>query len=134
MRVIIIDTRNMGPELQRGLIGVEGSSNPTAPEKQECVETVSTYATDGWAIAADPHTPVGWLAALTAEAVCVPFINLTRIALEELTARRAHSPDHLAASVTVGHRLKVSGIRSRRFLTNLGFARQNGLENTTCRY
>lgn len=78
MRVFIIDTSNMGPELQGGLLGVEGSSNPTAAEKTECVETVSQYVMDGWAIAADPSTPIGWLAALTAETACIPFVNLTR--------------------------------------------------------
>ena len=67
MRVFVIDTRDMGPELQGGLIGVVGSTNPTAAEKQECVDTVSRYAVDGWAIAADPRTPIGRLAALTAE-------------------------------------------------------------------
>jgi hypothetical protein len=73
----------MAPELQGGLIGVEGSSNPTAAEKQECVETVSAYVMDGWAIAADPRTAIGWLAALTAEAACVPFVNLARLAKNE---------------------------------------------------
>ena len=80
MRVFIIYTGNIDPELQRGLLGVEGSSNPTAAEKQECVDTVSHYVLDGWAIAADPNTPIGLLAALTAETTCVPFINLTRLA------------------------------------------------------
>ncbi|WP_434318183.1 hypothetical protein [Leifsonia sp. P73] len=80
MRVFIIDTRNMAPELQGGLMGVEGTSNPTAAEKQECIETMSHYATDGWAIAADPYTPIGLLAALTAETACVPFVNLSRFA------------------------------------------------------
>jgi len=87
MRVFIIDTSNMDPELQGGLIRVEGSSNPTAAEKQECVETVSQYVMDGWAIAADPHTPIGWLAAVTAETACAPFVNLTRLALDEPTPR-----------------------------------------------
>ena len=82
MRVFNIDTSNMDPELRGGLIGVEGSSNPTPAEKQECVETVSRYAMDGWAIGADPSTPIGWLAALTAEAACVPFVNLPRLALD----------------------------------------------------
>lgn len=76
MRVIVIDTRNMGPELQGGLIGVVGSTSPSSEEKNECVETVSRYATDGWAIAADPFTPIGRLAALMAEAACVPFVRL----------------------------------------------------------
>ncbi|MFF2773058.1 hypothetical protein ACFVUP_38765 [Streptomyces bacillaris] len=67
MRVSIIDTSDMTPELHGGLIGVKGSPNPTPAEKQECVETVSTYVMDGWAIAADPSTAIGWLAALTAE-------------------------------------------------------------------
>ncbi|MGO4592648.1 hypothetical protein AB4Z18_02405 [Leifsonia sp. 2TAF2] len=80
MRVFIIDTRRMAPELQGGLLGVEGASNPTPAEKMECVETVSQYAMDGWAIAADPTTPIGWLAALTAETACVPFVNLARLA------------------------------------------------------
>ena len=91
MRVFIIDTSNMAPELQGGLIGVVGSSNPTAAEKQECVETVSRYALDGWAIAADPHTPIGWLAALTAETACVPFVNLTRLTLAEPAPQTAHA-------------------------------------------
>jgi hypothetical protein len=79
MRVFIIDTGDMDPELQGGLLGVEGSSNPTVAEKRECVETVSQYVTEGWAIAADPETPIGWLAALAAETACVPFVNLTRL-------------------------------------------------------
>jgi len=79
MRVFIIDTGNMGRELQRGLIGVVGSRFPTAEEKRECIETVSRYATDGWAIAADPHTPIGRLAALTAETAAVPFVALNRV-------------------------------------------------------
>jgi hypothetical protein len=80
MRVFIIDTRNMGPELRGGLIGVVGSPAPSAEEKKECVEIVSRYALDGWAIAADPHTPIGGLAALTAETACVPFLAFTRVA------------------------------------------------------
>ncbi|SEI10090.1 hypothetical protein SAMN04515692_11555 [Leifsonia sp. CL147] len=80
MRVFIIDTSNMAPELQGGLIGVEGPTKPTAAEKKACVETVSQYVMAGWAIAAYPHTPIGWLAALTAETACVPFVNLTRLA------------------------------------------------------
>lgn len=79
MRVFIIDTSNLGPELQRGLIGVVGSVDPSPEEKKECVDTVSRYAADGRAIAADPHTPIGWLAALTAETACVPFVSLSRI-------------------------------------------------------
>ncbi|MCX7523427.1 hypothetical protein OSC27_14220 [Microbacterium sp. STN6] len=70
----------MALELQGGLIGVEGTSNPTAAEKQECIETVSQYAINGWAVAGNPKTPIGWLAALTAETACVPFVNLTRLA------------------------------------------------------
>jgi hypothetical protein len=80
MRVFVIDTRDMGQELQGGLIGVVGSVFPSAEEKKECVETVSRYATDGWAIAADPHTLIGRLAALTAETACVPFVGLKRVA------------------------------------------------------
>ena len=89
MRVYIIDTSNMDPELQGGLIGVGGSSNPTPAEKTECVETVSHYATDGWAIAADPHTSIGWLAALTAETACVPFVNLARFAAHPRSHRES---------------------------------------------
>jgi len=79
MRVFIIDTRNMGPELQVGMVGVAGSAHPSAAERKECVETVSEYAVDGWAIAADPNTPIGQLAALTAEAACVPFMAFDRL-------------------------------------------------------
>ncbi len=80
MRVFIIDASNMGPELQGGLIGVVGSAMPDAEEKRECVETVSRYAVDGWAIAADPRTPIGRLAAVTAETACVPFVAFNRMA------------------------------------------------------
>ena len=83
MRLFIIDTSNMDPELHGGLIGIEGSSATDVSEKQECIETLSRYLMDGWAIAADPHTPIGWLAALTADTAYVPFVNLTRIAIEE---------------------------------------------------
>lgn len=76
MRVFVIDSSNMGPELQGGLIGVVGSVFPTSEEKKECVETVSRYAADGWAIAGDPRTLIGRLAALTAETACVPFVRL----------------------------------------------------------
>ncbi|GAA0431200.1 hypothetical protein GCM10009543_28550 [Leifsonia naganoensis] len=80
MRVFIIDTRSMGPELQGGLIGVTGTAEPGSEEKRECVEIVARYATDGWAIAADPHTPIGRLAAIAAEAACVPFLSFARLA------------------------------------------------------
>ena len=72
MRVFVIDASNMGPEFQGGLIGVVGSVFPTAEEKNECVDTVSRYAADGWAVAADPRTLIGRLAALTAEAAQSP--------------------------------------------------------------
>lgn len=75
----IIDTRNMDPELQGGMIGVAGSVNPSAAEKRQCLETVSGWAVAGWAIAANPHTMIGWLAALTAEAACVPFVSFDRL-------------------------------------------------------
>ncbi len=87
MRVILMDSRNMGPELQGGLIGVVGSINPSPEEKNECVETVSRFAMDGWAIAADPFTPIGRLAALTAEAACVPFVRLTDARRPQRAAR-----------------------------------------------
>jgi hypothetical protein len=82
MRVFIIDTRNMGPEVQGGLIGVVGSASPSAEEKRECVDTASRYAANGWAIASDARTPIGRLAALTAETACVPFVGLDRVARE----------------------------------------------------
>lgn len=87
MRVFIIDTTQMGPELQGGLIGVVGSANPSAEEKKECVDTVSRYAVDGWAIAADPFSPLGRLAALTAEAACVPFMRLDGARLRQQATR-----------------------------------------------
>jgi hypothetical protein len=79
MRVFVIDSSNMGPELQGGLIGVVGSVFPTAEEKKECVDTVARYAADGWAIAGDPRTLIGRLAALTAETACVPFVAFDRV-------------------------------------------------------
>lgn len=87
MRVFIIDTRTIGPELKSGLIGVVGSINPTSGEKSECVDTMSRYTVDGWGIAADPSTSIGQLAALTAEAACVPFMRLDDGRLAWLLAR-----------------------------------------------
>ena len=87
MQVFIIDTKYMGPELQGGLIGVVGSLSPSAEEKNECVETVSRYALDRWAISADPFTPIGRLAALTAEAVGVPFVRLDAARLPQNATR-----------------------------------------------
>ncbi|MGH1525432.1 hypothetical protein ACRAWC_15825 [Leifsonia sp. L25] len=79
MRVFVIDASNMASELQGGLIGVVGSPSPSPEEKLECVEAVSQYVVEGWAIAADPLSPLGRLAALTAEAACVPFVNLCEL-------------------------------------------------------
>lgn len=87
MRVHIIDTRRMGPELQGGLIGVVGSLSPSSEEKRECVETVSRYSADGWVISADPFTPIGRLAALTAETACAPFVRLDDVRLPQRAAR-----------------------------------------------
>jgi hypothetical protein len=92
MRVFIIDTTHMGPELRGGLIGVVGSASPSAQEKQECIDTVSRYAVDGWAIAADPHTPIGRLAAYTAEAACVPFVSFNRLRTGGATVDQAQLP------------------------------------------
>jgi hypothetical protein len=80
MRVFVIEASHMGLELHCGLIGVVGSAIPSADEKRECVDTVSRCVVDGWAIAADPMTPIGRLAALTAETACVPFLSFNRIA------------------------------------------------------
>jgi hypothetical protein len=103
MPVFIIDTRNMGPELQGGLIGVVGSLSPTTEEKTECVEAISRYVADGWAIAADPFTPVGRLAALTAGGACVPFLNLRK--LRDLRDLHVSGPadNRLIDSGGVGH-------------------------------
>lgn len=79
MRVFVIDTKNMGPELRGGLIAVVGSASPTTLEKTECVEVISGYALDGWAIAADPHTLIGRIAARTAQSAGVPFVSLGRV-------------------------------------------------------
>lgn len=110
MREFIIDTGDMAPELQGGLLGVEGSSNPTAAEKKECVETVSQYVVDGWAIAADPLAPMGWLAALTAETACVPFVNLTRLAAEP---RPPREPAHASAASSTGLCLETGSNENR---------------------
>lgn len=87
MRVFVIDASNMGPELRGGLIGVVGSNSPSSEETHECIETVSRYVLDGWAVAADPATPIGRLAALTAEAACVPFVRLGGARLPHWPAR-----------------------------------------------
>jgi hypothetical protein len=101
MRVFIMDTSKMGPELQGGMIGVVGSAIPTSEEKRECVETVSRYAKDGWAIAADPITPIGRLAAMTAETACVPFVALKRaVVLGGRIAGAATGPRRTGAGLT----------------------------------
>lgn len=77
--VFIIDTTDMGPEVRGGLVAVVGSEIPTASEKSQCVEMISRYVVEGWAIAADPGTPLGRIAALTAERGCVPFVAITGV-------------------------------------------------------
>ena len=103
MRVFVIDTTNMGPELRGGLIGVAGSLSPSAEEKKDCVDVVTRYAVDGWAIAADPHTPIGRLAAMIAETACVPFVNLRKLrdGGDLLVSGPAHN--RLIESGGVGH-------------------------------
>ncbi|MGN7797662.1 hypothetical protein [Leifsonia sp. 22587] len=103
MRVFIIDTRNMAPELQGGLIGVVGSAFPTAEEKKECVETVARYAGDGWAIAADPRTLIGRLAAVTAETACVPFVDLRKLRDGRASLVSGLADNPLIDSGGVGH-------------------------------
>jgi hypothetical protein len=110
MRVFVIDTRHMGPELQGGLIGVVGSISPNAEERNECVETVSRYVADGWAISADPFTPIGRLAALTAEAAGVPFVRLDGARLPKDPARTigaTRSPERDSADL---HRSPFSAL------------------------
>jgi len=79
MRVFIIDTANRGFDLHGGLIGIAGGACATAEEKLNCIEEVSRYVVDGWAIAADPSTPWGRLASLAAAAGSVPFVRLNRV-------------------------------------------------------
>lgn len=79
MRLFIIDSNGLEFELQGGLIGVVGSQQPGAGEKGEVVEAIAEYVLDGWAIAADPFSPIGRLAALVAETACVPFVSLQSV-------------------------------------------------------
>ena len=43
------------------------------------MEAVSRWAVEGWAIAADPHTVLGRLAALTAVRAWVPLMAFVRV-------------------------------------------------------
>ena len=89
MRVFIIDATNLGSELRRGLIGIVGGLHPTVEEKGFCVDMASRYVADGWALAADPCTPLGRLVALVAEAGCAPFVSLGRV--NQIAAATLHS-------------------------------------------
>ncbi|WP_162940205.1 hypothetical protein [Gryllotalpicola protaetiae] len=80
LRIFILDTGDRDSALRGGLICVTGSANPTPGEKAACVDIVSRYAMDGWAVAADPRTSLGRLAARTAFSARVPFLALTRVA------------------------------------------------------
>lgn len=98
MRVYIIDTTHMTPELKSGLIGVDGTGGASTEQLQECIETLSRYADDGWAIAADPHTIIGRLAALTAHAAGVPFVTVgnarfSRSSVSTIMSTRGRNPD-----------------------------------------
>jgi hypothetical protein len=79
MNLFILDTRDRGSKYRGGLVCVVGSSSPTAEEKKACIDVVSRYAMDGWAIAADPHTLIGRLAARTACAAGAPFVSMGRV-------------------------------------------------------
>lgn len=79
MRAFVIDAAHLGLGLRGGVIGIGGSLHPTVEEKRFCVEQASRYAAEGWALAADPFTPLGGLAALVAEAACVRFVSLDHL-------------------------------------------------------
>jgi len=79
MNLFILDTRDRGSKYRGGLVCVVGASTPTAEEKKACIDAVSRYAMDGWAIAADPHTLIGRLAARTACAAGAKFVPLARV-------------------------------------------------------
>jgi hypothetical protein len=77
---------------------VVGAVAPSTEEKRDIIEAVSRYAQDGWAIAADPMTPIGRLAALAAETACVPFVSFERLAERQgsgptLTVVKEHRPE-----------------------------------------
>lgn len=76
MRVYVIDAGKNVPEQRRGIIGVDGSARPSAAEKIECIEVVTRLADQGWAIAAQPGTPIGALAVSAARAMGVPVVVL----------------------------------------------------------
>lgn len=76
MWVCEIDTAVRSAEIAGGLAGFFGSEVVTADEKRRCVGVVARYALDGWAIAGDPDTVIGHLAALTAHAAGAPFVAL----------------------------------------------------------
>jgi len=79
MNLFILDTRDRGSKYRGGLVCVVGSSSPIAEEKKACIDVVSRYAMEGWAIAADPHTLIGRLAARTACAAGAPFVSMGRV-------------------------------------------------------
>lgn len=90
MRVEVIRSSNLSAVFQGGRIGVVGSTGPIAEETKESIHVVSRYALDGWAIAADLSTPIGMIAALTAEAACVPFVPFDRL-LNAVQVERAYT-------------------------------------------
>jgi hypothetical protein len=86
MNLFILDTRDRDSNYRGGLVCVVGSSNPTVEEKKACIEVVARYAMDGWAIAADPHTLIGRLAARTACAARAKFVPLARVPGADMAA------------------------------------------------
>lgn len=92
MNLFILDTSERGSKYQCGVMCVVGSSSPTPNEKKACVEIVARYSLDGWAIAADPHTLIGRLAARTARAAGAPFIAMGRVPDSGALPARAPAP------------------------------------------
>lgn len=76
MWVCEIDAAVRSANISGGLAGFFGADVVTADEKRQCVGVVARYALDGWAIAGDPDTAIGHLAALTAHAAGAPFVAL----------------------------------------------------------
>ncbi|WP_285114350.1 hypothetical protein [Leifsonia sp. fls2-241-R2A-40a] len=76
----------MDGDPSHGLLRIPGPTDrgdrvglPDPEETKECVETVSRYAGEGWAIAADTRTLIGRLAALTTETAYVRFVAFDRV-------------------------------------------------------
>ena len=95
MQILILDPARSSLDAPEAVIGIIGSAHPTPAEKLQSVEALTHYAADGWAIAGDPTTPIGQLAAAVARTAAARFLPADEQTIRTSQARVHDRPPML---------------------------------------